>query len=77
MPSRPEARKKFITFPGLCARWDCSHMLPERLLRNDPSFPKVYRFGLNGRDRRLDLDEVEAYERAHICRREPDPERAA
>jgi hypothetical protein len=69
--ARPEATgKKFITFPQLCVRWgDCSHMFPERLLREDPNFPKVYKFGASGRVRFLDLGEVEEYERNSVTRR--------
>jgi hypothetical protein len=59
----------FLTFPQLCERWGgVSHMFPERLLREDPRFPKIYRFGPNGRIRFVKLADVEAYERRNVIR---------
>lgn len=66
----PPGRDEFITFPQLCVRWgNCSHMFPERLLREDPTFPRVYRFGPNGRIRFLKVRDVERYERASVAER--------
>jgi hypothetical protein len=44
-------------------------MTVERLLKSDPRFPKVYRWGPNGRTRHLDVTDVERYERASVVSR--------
>jgi hypothetical protein len=66
--NRDQSKRKFIGVPELCERWNgCSHMFIERKIKNDPDFPKVYRFS---RHRLFDLDEVEAYEQKFITRGE-------
>ncbi len=55
--------KRFITTAQLRHRWgDCSHMMIERGLASDPTFPKPVKLG-GGRLRFWALDQVEAYER--------------
>jgi hypothetical protein len=60
--------RQFIGVPELRERWNgCSHMFVERKIKNDPSFPKVYRIG---RHRFFDLDEIEVYEQRHVAPRD-------
>ena len=61
LTKREREKKKYLTTSQLRERWgDCSHMTIERKLRDDPRFPKAYRFT---RFRLFDLDEIEEYER--------------
>jgi predicted DNA-binding transcriptional regulator AlpA len=61
--------KKFLTVNQLTERWgDCSRMLIERRLREDPRFPRPMRLG--GRLRLFAEDEVEAYEKSFIAGRQ-------
>ena len=60
---------RFISFPDLYVRWSISHQTLERLVRKDPRFPSVHRFGPGGRFRFFRLDEVERYERASVVPR--------
>jgi len=61
--------RRFITFAQLRARWSVSHMKVERLLKSDPRFPKVHRFGPRARTRHLNLSDVEQYERRSVVPR--------
>jgi hypothetical protein len=62
--SRP---KRFITVPELRERWGgVSQMFVERKIKEDPTFPTIYRMS---RHRLFDLDEVEAYERRSVARK--------
>jgi hypothetical protein len=61
----PEERR-FIGVPELRRRWNnCSQMLIEKRIKNDPNFPHVYRIS---RHRLFALDEIEAYERMQMVR---------
>jgi hypothetical protein len=58
--------KRYLTVNMLRERWgDCSHMLIERKLRDDPTFPRYIKVG---KARLFDEDDVEAYERAAAAR---------
>jgi hypothetical protein len=64
-----DTRGKFISFPDLYERWGVSNMTLERLVKEDPRFPQIYRFGPRGKFRFFDIAEVERYERASVARR--------
>jgi predicted DNA-binding transcriptional regulator AlpA len=55
-----------IGVPALAKRWACAEMTIERRIRNDASFPKLFRLG---RVRKFWLDEIEAYERTLFSKR--------
>jgi predicted DNA-binding transcriptional regulator AlpA len=57
----------FISAPQVCQRYGGrSHMWLERLLRNDPEFPRPKYFG---RLRFFEIEELEAYERRRVAGR--------
>ena len=63
-----DAEAVVISFPQLYRdRWNGrSHMFVERLLKNDPTFPRPFKIG---RTRFWKLSEIEDYERQCIARR--------
>jgi predicted DNA-binding transcriptional regulator AlpA len=63
----PTSAVKFISLPMLRQRWSCSHMLIERLMKNDPDFPNPIKLG--SRKRLWSVEEIEAFERSKIVAR--------
>lgn len=63
---RDDTSSAFISFPNLARRWGVSKMKLERLQRQDPSFPDVYRFGPKARVRFCRISQVETYEQASV-----------
>jgi hypothetical protein len=66
MTTKTTRAKRYLTVKMLRARWgDCSHMLIERKLRDDPTFPQYIKVG---KARLFDEEDIESYERAAACR---------
>jgi hypothetical protein len=63
--------RQFIKVSSICRRWSCSFMTVERLIQEDERFPAIHVFGINGRDRRVDVSDLEQYERLCVVQRRP------
>jgi predicted DNA-binding transcriptional regulator AlpA len=58
-----EIATRFLTVQKLMQRWGCCHMTVERLIRNDPTFPKAMRLN---RIRLYRLADIEKFERSKV-----------
>ena len=70
----PKKSKRFLGIGRLKKRYNnCSHMFIERLLKNDPTFPRPRKLapGIMAH-RTWDEDELEAWERSRIVRARSD-----
>jgi hypothetical protein len=59
----PSKTKRYLDFKQACVRYgNCSSMYIERLIENDPDFPRPITLGPKGRKRFLDVDLLDEYD---------------